>query len=174
MKKLIALALAAALSLSVLTGCGGSKKPAAQASKTPEELVELYTKAITDNGGEDVEYNPVITEFKAEDGSDYMAEAMGIKAEDLKAFGISASMMNISAYAIAAVMPAEGKDADVKAVLDAYVAQKQGEFEHYLPDQYEITKNAKVETLDDGTILMVMCENSDKVFEGISNAILGK
>lgn len=173
MKKIIALALVAAMSLTVLTACGGNKKPAANPAKTPEEIIELYTKAITENGGEDVEYNPLFTEAKEEDGSDFVLEVMGLKEEDMQAFAISMSMRNVQAYTIAAVMPAEGKGEDIKSALEAYLEQKQMEFEFYLPDQYEITKAAKVQTLADGTVLLVMCENSDSVADGIAKAIAG-
>lgn len=41
----------------------------------------------------------------------------------------------------------------------------------YLADQYEIASNARVETLEDGTILMVMCEGQDDVFTAIKTAV---
>ena len=44
-------------------------------------------------------------------------------------------------------------------------------FETYLADQYEIAKNAKLETRDDGTSIMVMCENADAVYEAIVAAL---
>lgn len=184
MKKLFTLALAAALALSVLAGCGAKNETIGGAdaptditvtdSKTPEELTALYSDAITANGGEMVEYNPVITEAKEEDGSAMLLEMMGLKAEDLTAFGISTSMMNVKAYGIAAVMPAEGKAEDVKAALQGFIDQKCTEFETYLVDQYEVAKNAKLDTLADGTILMVMTEGQDEVFTAISTAIAGQ
>ena len=48
MKKILTLVLALALSITALSGCGS--KPAAD--KTPEELAELYSSAIMENGGE--------------------------------------------------------------------------------------------------------------------------
>lgn len=171
MKKILALALAAALSVTVLAGCSGKESAP---EKTPEELAELYSTAITENGGEMAEYNPAFTEVKEDDGSAMILETMGLKAEDMMAFGISASLMNIKAYAIAAVMPAEGKADAVKVALQGYVDSTKSSFEMYLADQYEIAKNAKLETLEDGTILLVMCENQDTVFEAISGSIAGK
>ena len=101
MKQLIAMLLALVLAmimvLSLLTGC--SKTVTA---KTPEELNKLYTDAITANGGEMVEYNPVISEAKEEDGSAFLLEMMGLKAEDMVSFGISTSMMNTKAFGIKA------------------------------------------------------------------------
>lgn len=173
MKKLFALALVAALSLTVLSGCAGAGTSAAE-GKTPEELTQLYADAITAHGGEMVEYNPVISEAKEDDGSAMLLELMGLKAEDMKAFGISTSMMNVKAYGIAAVMPVEGKEEAVEDALENYVEQKQGEFEFYLPDQYQVALDAEVETLEDGTVLMVMTENGDQVFDAISGTILGE
>lgn len=48
--------------------------------------------------------------------------------------------------------------------------QKQS-FEQYLADQYDIANNARLETLEDGTILLVMCEGQDQVFTAIRSAI---
>ena len=175
MKKLFAFALAAAMSLGILAGCGasGEKNEGAGQTKTPEEMTVLYKDAITANGGEMVEYNPVISEAKEDDGSAMLLEMMGLKAEDMTAFGISTSMMNVKAFGIAAVMPAEGKEEAVKTALQGFVDQKCMEFEMYLVDQYEVAKNARLETLADGTVLMVMTEGQDEVFEAISKAIVG-
>ena len=60
----------------------------------------------------------------------------------------------------------------VKEGLQAYIDRQQQNFEMYLQDQYEVAKNARLETLEDGTVLMVMCEDQDSVFEAISDAIL--
>ena len=169
MKKVFALMMSAALALTVLAGCGGS---GSQSAKTPEEMSQIYAQAITENGGEPVQYNPVISEAKEEDGSAMMLEMMGLKAEDMSAFGISASMMNVQAYGIAAVLPAEGKAEAVTEALQGYIDLQKMNFEFYLADQFEVANNARLETLEDGTVLMVMCADSDKVFDAISAAIL--
>ena len=172
MKKMLTLALALALSVTVLAGCSSSSGGASD--KTPEELTQLYSDAITQNGGEMVEYNPVFTQVSEEDTSGILLESLGLNQEDMKAFAISSSMMNVKAYGIAAVMPAEGKEENVTQALQGYIDQQQQNFETYLADQYEVAKNARLETLEDGTVLMVMCEDQDTVFDAISAAILGK
>ena len=166
MKKRFALMVAAALMLAGLVGCGGR---ASDTGKTPEELGRLYADAISAHGGEMAEYNPVISEYSEENA--IQLEVMGLNGEDVTAFGVSTSMMNVKAYAIAAVMPAEGRETAVKEALQSFVDQKQREFEHYLPDQYEVARNARLETLEDGTVLLVMTENGDVVFERIAAAI---
>lgn len=168
MKKILTFAVALALAVTALTGC--SSKPAA---RTPEELTQVYAEAITANGGEMVEYNPVVSEVKEGDISGMLLETLGLTEEQMDAFGISASMMNIKAYGIAAVMPTEGEEEAVKEALQGFIdRQKQG-FEMYLVDQYEIANAAKLETLEDGTVLMVMCEDQDTVFDGIAADIQG-
>lgn len=167
MKKMIAL-LAAALTLTaVLTACGQK-----QESRTPEELTQVYADALTENGGEMVEYNPVISKVDSEDPvSAMILESMGLKEEDMTAFGVSGSMMNVNAYGIAAVMPAEGKEEAVKEGLQGFIDRQKSSFETYLADQYAVAESARLETLEDGTVLMVMCEDQDTVFDGIRAAI---
>ena len=162
MKKILTLVLALALSITALSGCGS--KPAAD--KTPEELAELYSSAIMENGGEMAEYNPAFTQAKEDDGSAMVLENMGLNTEDMAAFGISASLMNIKAYAI----PAEGKEAAVMEALQGYIDRTKSSFEMYLADQYEVAENARLETLEDGTILLVMCQDQDTVFDAIADA----
>ncbi len=169
-KKMITAVLA--MSILVLSGCSGKSSDSQTAAKTPEELTALYAQAITDNGGEMVEYNPVLSEVNEE--SAMLLEMMGLKEEDMAAFGVSTTMMNVKAYGIAAVMPVEGKTDAVKESLQGFIDQKQMEFEFYLPDQRPIAENARLEVLEDGTVLMVMIEDQDTVFQNISNAILGK
>ena len=174
MKKIFALALALTLSLSVLTGCSGqedNKTP----DKTPEELAQLYSDAITPNGGEMAEYNPPFTqEGLDEDMNTMILESMGLVKEDMTAFAVSGSMMNVKAYGIAAVMPAEGKEEAVQEGLQSFIDRQKSSFETYLVDQYEVAKSARLEKLSDGTILMVMCEDQDTVFDAISAQILGE
>ncbi len=177
MKKLLTCALTLALTAALLAGCtGGSSSDAGSGSgagaKTPEELAQLYSTAITENGGELVEYNPVFTAVSQEDMSAMILEAMGLAQEDMQAFGISSSLMNVQAYGIAAVMPAQDKTEAVTQALQGYIDAQKASFEHYLADQYEVAGSARLETLEDGTVLMVMCEGQDAVFEAISQAIL--
>ncbi len=174
MKKIVAVALTLALSLAVLAGCSGGQDSETP-SKTPEELSQLYSDAITQNGGEMAENNPPFTQVSEEDPmSSMILESMGLAQEDMTAFAISGSMMNVKAYGIAAVMPAQDKEQAVKDALQGFIDRQKSSFETYLVDQYAVAESARLETLSDGTVLMVMCEDQDTVFDAISASILGK
>ena len=168
MKRILTVALA--LAIAVLAGCSSQQ---AGTQRTPEELTQVYADAITANGGEMVEYNPVISQVSEEDMSGMVLETAGLNQEDMTAFGISMSLMNVQAYGIAAVMPAEGKADAVTEALQGYIDQQKSNFENYLADQYDVASSARLETLSDGTVLMVMCSDQDTVFDAIKTAIEG-
>ena len=164
MKRILAMTLAAALCLG-LTACGGKK---GGSTKTPEELADAYTQAISAARDDETnEFLPVKTNADDAAEMEMAFTVLGFTAEDTRAYGVSLSLMNVRAYAIAAVMPAEGKEETVKTGLENYVETQKSSFEFYLEDQFEVAANAKLETLDDGTILLVMCEGQDEVFESI-------
>jgi len=168
MKKILSLSMAMLMLFAVATGCSSSKKPA---EKTPEELTELYVTAITD--ARDADFNeafPIITNT-AEDAQ-YLFPVLGFETADTSSAAVSISMMMVHAYGIAAIRPAEGKEETVLNGLQAFIDTQKMNFEMYLADQYDIACAAKLETLEDGTILMVMCEGQDEVFESIKAAIL--
>lgn len=110
-----------------------------------------------------------------DDADDDMAETffalLGVTAQDMTAYALTMSLMNVRAYAIAAIYPAAGKEDAVLEGLSAFIDSQKQSFEQYLADQYEIASNAKLETLSDGTILLVMCENQDAVFDSIRDVI---
>ena len=140
------------LLLALLAGCGTSSQPSAL---TAEERTQLYQTAI--ESARDAEMNEAIGILTdaGDDMADVIFELLGVTAADMSAFALSVSPMNIKAYGIAAIYP-----------------QKQS-FEQYLADQYEIAGNARLETLEDGTILLVMCEDQDAVFDAIRDTIEG-
>ena len=172
MRRFSSLFLACMMLVSALTGCGGpSTEESGIPSKTPEELTSAYQAAI--EGARDDEMNqavPVITASDQEMAS-IVLPMLGITDENTTAYAVAVSAMNVRAYGVAAVMPAEGQEDAVLGSINAFVEQQQNAFSTYLPDQYEIAKNAKVETLEDGTILLVMCEDQDTVLSAIQDAL---
>lgn len=173
MKKILSLGLTLAMAVTLLAGCTNKGGSTNENARTPEQLNELYAAAITENGGEMAEYNAPVTGAASAEEAAMWLEMMCLTAEDVTAFAVSTSMMMVHAYGIAAVMPAEGKEEAVIEGLNAFIEQKQQAFEMYLPDQYENAKNAKLETLADGTVLMVMTADQDAIFDAIKAAIEG-
>ena len=99
MKRTFSLVLA--LAMLALSGCAAKT---GGGDRAPEELTDRYVQAITQYRGEMVEYNPVVSEYNEENAM-YL-ELLGLTQEDMTAFALSVSMMNVKAYGIAAVMPA--------------------------------------------------------------------
>ena len=56
--------------------------------------------------------------------------------------------------------------------LEGFIDRQKQSFEQYLADQYDIASNARLETLEDGTVLLVMCQDQDAVFDAIRDTIL--
>lgn len=183
MKRLIAVLLAGVLAAG-LVGCGASGADST-ASHTPAE----YTAALADSRTE--EDNNAYTIFTLEEGG-YTAskgyaehldteaiasqgqmslEVLGLTAEDVESAAYSVSLMNVKAYGIAIVKPAQGKTDAVKQALSGFVEAQKSAQENYLPDQYAIAKAARVETLKSGEVVLVMCENQDQVLQSIQTAL---
>lgn len=175
MKKILAMLLTLSLALG-LAGCGGgtvvpSESPAPEVSLTPEEQAAVYADAITAARDEEMNtYYPVETSA-TEDMENLILPMLGLETADMEAFAIAVSAMNVKAYGVALIQPAEGKEEDVKQALEGFVANQKQSFERYLEDQYEIASAAKVEVLSDGTVALVMCEGQDQVMESIKEKL---
>ena len=162
MKQRILFPLLLALLLPLLSACGGGGTPAADHS--PEDL------AAAIQGARDAEENqvfPILTTFEDE----YIFSLLGLSEADVSACAVSVSPMNVRAYGIALVVPAEGKADTVLAGLQGFIDLQQQNFEQYLPDQYDIAKNAALETFPNGTILLAMCQDSGSVAANIRAAL---
>ena len=185
LKRMIA-ALLAGAALLALVGCGktgDSGKPAA--SSTPKD----YTQVLHDaRSAEDNEYYMIFTKgtdgrYTAQYGysKDYEADQLNeevanmmmpmLNLEDdmVDDFAASLSTMMVQSYGLAIVKP--GKTQDVVDALNAYVESEQQSMEHYLEDQYQIAKNAKVETVPSGEVVLVCCEDSDTVLANLKKAL---
>lgn len=182
LKRILA-TLLAGLMLAALVGCGAaSSKPSAE----PKD----YTKILHDaRNAEDNEYYMIFSKkdgkYTAQYGysADYEETQLSDEIENMMLpllnledgmytdFAASLSAMMVQSYGVAIVKPAEGKTQDVVDALKAYVLSEQQSMEHYLEDQYQIAKAAKVETLPSGEVVMVCCEDSDKVLANIKTAL---
>ncbi len=183
MKRFIA-TLLAGLALFALVGCS-SNKPAA--SSTPKDYTQILHDARPE---EDSEYNMIFSKgddgkFTAQYGysSEYESDQLSDEIENMMLpllgledgtytdFAASVSAMMTQSYGIAIVKPADGKTQEVVDALNNYVLGQQQSMEHYLEDQYEIAKAAKVETVPSGEVVMVCCEDSDTVLANIKTAL---
>lgn len=192
MKKYIAAFLCIAMCLALMSACGTETKPeestepitSEQPSEAPEDSAEPenpedssepetsspLADAITSaRGDEENEAYPVQSDKDAIESMYY--DVLGFTADDVTELAMSVSLINVKSYGIVIAKPAEGCEETVKAGLQGFIDTQCANFETYLADQYEIAKNAKLETLDDGTIIMVMCENADAVYEAIVAAL---
>ncbi len=150
-----------------------SEQPSDEPGTAPETeapatsaLADAITSARTD---EENEAYPVFSDKAAIEDAYY--QVVGFTAADVDEIAMSVSLINVKAYGIVIAKPAEGCADTVKAGLQAFIDTQCNNFETYLADQYEIAKNAKLETLDDGTIVMVMCANADAVYDAIVAAL---
>ncbi len=159
MKKLLSTIIAAVLLLSALTACTEN----AAAELTSEELAAI----INENGGEMAGYNPAAAlDGDSADISDFM-QWQEWDASSFKSGALSVSLMNVQAYAIAVVKPADGQKDTVLKYLADYQAQVESSFDNYLADQYETAKNAVTREVN-GYIVFVMAENADSIAENIA------
>lgn len=171
MKRLTRLPLLLLALALTLSACAPKQGEGPAQTKTPEEYAEAYTAAIEAARDEEMnQYFPVTTNaigFPDAAEEEMTFSLLGFTKEDVEAYGISLSLMNVNAYAIVAVKPAEGKEETVKTGLENYIESQKASFENYLEDQHEIAASAKLDTLDDGTLLLVMAEGQDEIFNSI-------
>ena len=118
-----------------------------------------------------------IADFQQAEGtaraSQMVFDTLGITSEDIEAGALSISLINVRAYGMALIKPAEGKEEAVLSACQNFVALQQKNFETYLQDQYAIAKEAKCETIN-GYVVMVMGENSDAIYQSISDSLNAK
>lgn len=138
---------------------------------TADQRTQLYQSAIENARSQEVNDAFSIITSVDDDLGQATFDLLGLKKEDVEACALSASLMNVKAYGIAAVYPVAGREEAVRNGLNDFIANQKGSFHQYLQDQYDIASKAKLGTLKDGTILLVMCENQDQVYESIKNKI---
>lgn len=180
-KRILAALLALGCALLVFTGCGSKK------DTTPKN----YTQIIHDaREAEDNDYYMIFS--PAEDGKftaqygysdsydaaqldeeirSMLLPLLNLEEDMYTDFAASVSGIMVQSYGIAIVKPAEGKADAVKQALQDFVTHEQMSMEHYLEDQYQIAKAAKVEVLPSGEVVLVCCKNSDAVLSAIKTAL---
>ena len=182
MRKQLMIPLTVLALLLALAGCGKMENEMDKVENemdqteelTADQRTELYQTAI-ENARDEEENNAftIITSVDDDLGQTTF-NLLGLDKEDVEACALSASLMNVKAYGIAVVYPVAGREEAVRNGLNDCIATQKGSFQQYLQDQDEIANKAKLGTLKDGTILLVMCENQDQVYESIQTTIEAK
>ncbi|HIY10868.1 MAG TPA: DUF4358 domain-containing protein [Candidatus Anaerofilum excrementigallinarum] len=85
----------------------------------------------------------------------------------MEQFAITLSPSNNTPYALAIILPEAGQQETLLEKLQALVEQKQLVYRDYLPKEYAIAADAKLETMDTGEVVLAMCPDSDEVMEEI-------
>ncbi len=160
-KRPICLVLALVL-LCSLVGCSGG----AGSDAAPKDYAQVLRDARSDELNEVYE----IAHSSGEDTSGVL-EWLGLDADAMEQYAISVSFMNTQAYGVMIIKPKEGKSEEIKTALQDYIQRQTDSFEFYLEDQYTIAKNAKLETMPSGELVVVMCEDAPAVLDSIQNAL---
>ena len=173
-KRLLA-ALLAVAALFALAGCSKSDKADAAPKDYTKILHEYY---MIFSPGEDGKFTAQYGYSDSYDAAQLDEEIrnmllplLNLEEDMYTDFAASVSGMMVQSYGIAIVKPAEGKADAVKQALQDFVTHEQMSMEHYLEDQYQIAKAAKVEVLPSGEVVLVCCENSDAVLSAIKTAL---
>lgn len=131
-------------------------------------LVALMTITLSGCGkttDKNVAVNDVIVaveekvEFPASENYTDMArfeQEYYVNGADIEEFVVKKPKINVSASEVAIIKVKEaGKVEDVKASVEKHVKDLETQWEHYLPDQLELVKNAKINTFGNYVVLII-------------------
>lgn len=160
MKKWICVLLASLLLVGTLAACG---------SKNIEPSNRDYAEVLTEVQGDTA--GPNIISSVDDPMFETIPSFMGLAAKDMDRFAISVSMINVQAYCLAIILPAEGQAETVIDALKAFQSQMEKSFENYTPDQYAIAKAAIIKQLPSGEILFAMSEDAPDMISRMEKAL---
>lgn len=132
------------------------------------EISTAYAEAIVASREEEANLHLPVMVSEEDPMSEFIFPLIGCTPEDTQGFAVSVSAMSVQAYGIVAIKPVEGQEEVVLSGLQNFIDAQVQSFTNYLADQLEVAENARLETLEDGTILMVMCADQDNIFDSIS------
>lgn len=164
MKKSASIVLALFFLL-LLAGCAG---PGSAGGSDAD-----YAALIRDNrSAEENQILPIIT---SPDDADFDAVfgLYGFEADDMERYAVSISMINVKAYGVAIILPAEGRADAVVTQLESFIELQKKSQENYLPDQYEIAKGALLETVASGEVVLVMSEDAASLMAALKAGLAG-
>lgn len=158
MKRLVSLALAAVIALS-LFACGGNKN-----ASGPDFQVQDAMSAMLERAGAD----DMMTLSEKD-----MLDFYGIKGEDMEQFSAAITSTGVSAKEIVLVKAADEDAAQrIQEQLDKRVTNRMAEFENYLPDQFDIVANHSQVSRDGVYVSLIISsrlEDLSKIYSGFLN-----
>ena len=147
-----------------------TEQPAETPAQCGSDLSAGFVNAITSARSEQENTDrPIIA--KGGDVNDLYCDTLGFAVADVSDYAFSLSLMNTQAYCVGVFKPVDGKADAVYNGLKAYIDRTIQSFTNYLPDQLVYAENARLEKLADGTVVIVMCENQDTVYDTIVAAL---
>jgi len=99
---------------------------------------------------------------------DQVKDFLNIEETDVEEFLMKMPMMMVQSNTYIIVKPASGKEEVVENAINKYMTDLENQWSTYLPEQYELVKNRKVEKIGDYLVYIVSNDN-DLVFNTISN-----
>lgn len=164
-KKIIALLTATILLLAALAGCAADQTTVSPTPAPDVDANEIWTEIESRVGSETL---PMFLESNDETLEFYY----GIDPSDLEGYAVKVPMMNVMATEIFIARAAEGKIDDIKAAAEARQEALVDVWSQYLPAQYELVQNYKLETSGD-YLIFVIAEQADTMIE-IWNSFVSK
>ena len=155
MKKIISVIMAAILSMSLLTACGGGKE--VTASYDVNEVLTTITDAV-----------PLA--MPGEVTEEYLTIMMGLDMADVANYAGMMAMVNVSADCVVVIEAAEGKIDTVKAALENTKQSIVNSFELYLPDQFEKAKAGRIVVKGNYAVLAIAGDNETIADKGVEEA----
>lgn len=132
-----------------------------------------YLIYIISNNNEEV-YNAMLTSKQPIFGammdveSDALEATFGLNPDFVEEYIARVPMMIVNSNMYLIVKPKEGKESEVKEIIDTYMKNLEEQWSTYLPAQYDLVKNRKEEKIGDYFVYIVSNDN-DAVYNIIKN-----
>jgi len=166
MKKLI-VTLCALLAVLTLAACSA----APQGGSDAPQAATLDIPATWENIKANVQLNEMMA---LEDAETLAAVYPLLDLEKVASYSINMAMINVKAEEVAIVEAKTAEDVEsVKAALEGRLQDLLATWERYLPDQYEIVKQASVKT-NGNYVYLVVSPNAEAVEKIITDGFAGK
>ncbi len=135
-----------------------------------EALKNKLMQIISNNRNAELNSTVGIVDSNDDQGAEITFEMLGIDEKDMSEYAISLSPMNINAYCVAIVKPADGKKDVIKEAFETYKSSQEEAFEQYLQEQYKIAQDAVITEVGD-YIVFAMCEDSTTFRDNVVSAL---